>query len=234
MEVQDFLRDTWQTTFIFVCLFIFTRFLGKTQIGQLTFYEYISGITIGSIAGNIVAAEPDKFWSHFYDLCIFIVLTYFISYITLKNRSLRNLIEGEATVVVANGKILKENMKKIRYDLEELMSQLRQQGVLDISEVQFAIFEITGDLSVIKKVENQPVSKADLGIQPPESSFPIELIMDGELIRQHLKRGRISENWLQGELAARGIDDMRDVLYAVVDSKGNLFVNRKQDRDQPQ
>lgn len=228
MELQDFLRDTWQTSFIFICLFLFTRFLGKTQIGQLTFYEYISGITIGSIAGNIVAAEPDKFWSHFYDLCIFVALTYLLSYLTLKNRNVRKLIEGEATVVIANGKILKENMKRIRYDLGELMAQLRQQGVLDVDEVQYAIFEITGDLSVIKKSADEPPSRTDLGISSGQTSYPIELIADGAVLMENLERHQLSRSWLDGELALQGVEDVGDVLYAVIDSKGKLFINKNQ------
>lgn len=226
MEYQDFLRDSWQTAFIFVCLFIFTRLLGKTQVGQLTFYEYISGITIGSIAGNIVAAEPDKFWSHFYDLCIFVFLTYLLSYITLKNRSVRNMIEGQATIVVEKGKIVKENMRQLRYDLEELTTQLRQQGVFDVNEVQYAILETTGDLSVIKKSSEQPVTKSDLSIVSPDADYPVELVLDGVLLPENFRKKNLSTEWFEGELATRGISDIKQVLYAVIDSKGNLFIDR--------
>lgn len=225
MEMQDFFRDTWQTILVFIALFAFTRFLGKTQIGQLTFYEYISGITIGSIAGNIVAAEPDKYLNNFYDLIIFIILTYLFSYLTLKNRTIRNIIQGEASLLIENGIILKENMRKIRFDLDELTAQLRQQGIIDIADVQYAILETSGNLSVIKKIEQQTVSKSDLGLTPAQARYPIELVMDGMLIEENLAKHKISKEWLSSELSLQGIEKVEDVLYGVIDSKGKLFVN---------
>jgi len=226
MNFQEIFRDTWQTGLVFISLWIFTRFLGKTQLGQLTFYEYINGITLGSIAANVAAAEPDKVWSHFYDLVLFVLFTYAFSYLTIKNRSIRKVIDGEATVVIENGTILKENMRKLRYDLDELNAQLREQGVLDIGEVQFAILETTGGLSVIKKTLEQPISKNDIGLKMSEATFPIELIMDGEIIHEHLTKNNLSLTWLKEELAKQGIQSTDEVLYAVIDSKGKLFVNK--------
>ena len=195
MELHDLFRDAWQTGLVFMSLLVFTRFLGKTQVGQLTFYEYISGITIGSIAGNIVAAEQDKFIANFYDLILFILLTYLLSLATM-NRSLRHLIEGVPTVIIENGVLLKQNMKKMRYDLDELFAQLRQEGILDISEVQFAIFETTGDLSVIPYPAAQPVTKKDMSLPLDAVTLPVELIMDGEIIQDNLTKHKITQNWL--------------------------------------
>lgn len=226
MDFAEIFRDTWQTGLVFFSLWIFTRFLGKTQVAQLTLYEYINGITLGSIAANVAAAEPDKVWSHFYDLVLFVIFTYAFSYLTIKNRSIRKIIDGEATIIIENGTILKENMKKLRYDLDELNAQLREQGVLDIGEVQFAILETTGGLSVIKKTLEQPITKNDMGIKPAEATFPIELIQDGEVITEHLAKNNLSLTWLKGELAKQGIQSTDEVLYAVIDSKGKLFVNK--------
>lgn len=226
MDLQEFFRDTWQTGLVFFSLWIFTRFLGKTQVAQLTLYEYINGITLGSIAANVAAAEPDKVWSHFYDLVLFVLFTYAFSCLTLKNRSIRKVIDGEATVIIENGTILKKNMKKLRYDLDELNAQLREQGVIDINEVQFAILETTGGLSVIKKTLEQPITKNDMGLKLAEASFPVELIMDGEVISEHLANKNLSLTWLEGELAKQGIKSTSEVLYAVIDSKGKLFVNK--------
>lgn len=227
MEFHEILRDTWQTALVFLSLLIFTRFLGKTQVGQLTFYEYISGITIGSIAGNIVAAEQEKFIPHFYDLILFVTLTYLLSVTTIKNRYLRHIIEGSATIIIENGKILRDNMKSLRYDLDELNAQLRQQGILDISEVQFAIFETTGELSIIKKVQDQPVSKKDLNITPKEIQMPIELIMDGEIIHKNLVKQHLSREWLDAQLQNQNIISPHEVMYAGLDSQGQFFLIKK-------
>ena len=227
MEWSEFLRDTWQTALVFFSLLIFTRILGKTQVAQLTFYEYISGITIGSIAANIAASEPDKVWNHYYDLVLFMGLTYVLSVITMRNRPLRKLIEGSPTIVIANGHILADNMHKIRYDLDELNGQLRQNGVLDPSEVQYAVLETSGDLSVIKKSDYQPVTKTDMGMQLPDPTFPVELIMDGQVIDRNLRKQNKSRAWLDEQLAAQGITDANQVTYAVIDSTGKLFVSPK-------
>lgn len=227
MEWQEFARDTWQTSLVFLSLLVFTRILGKTQVGQLTFYEYISGITIGSLAANIAAADPEKVWNHYYDMVLFVALTYLVSVVTMKNRPLRKLIEGSPTLVIENGRIVEENMHGLRYDIDELNGNLRQQGVLDPTEVQYAILETSGDLSVIKKTDYQALTKSDFNIHLPDPSFPVELIMDGILIERNLHKQNRSRAWLEKQLADRGILDVSEVTYAVVDSKGQLFINPK-------
>lgn len=226
MDLQEFIRDTWVTALIFISLIVFARILGKTQIGQLTLYEYISGITIGSIAGSIASAEPDKVWSHYYDLALFVALTYGISFLTIKSRMLRKLIQGTPTIVIQNGRILLENMRGMRYDLDELKGHLRQQGILDPAEVQFAMVETSGELSIIKKPDYEPLTKSDFGIHLPDPKLPIELIMDGQLIEDNLQK-KHSRAWLEKQLAAQGIMQISEVTYAVIDSKGQLFVSRK-------
>ncbi|MEG6584133.1 DUF421 domain-containing protein [Dendrosporobacter sp. 1207_IL3150] len=225
MDIQELIRDTWQTSLVFISLLIFARFLGKTQIGQLTFYEYVSGITIGSIAANIAAAEPDKVWNHYYDLLLFVLLTYLLSQITIRSRPLRKLIDGAPTLVIENGRILENNMKQMRYDLDELTCQLRINGVLDPSEVQFAIVETTGDLSVIKKADYQPVTKKEFGVEQAGVQYPIELIMDGEIIAENLQNNNLSEVWLNEQLSIQGISHASQVTYAVIDSQGKLFIS---------
>ncbi len=227
MDFSTLLRDTWQTFFIFVSLVVFTRMLGNTQLGQLTFYEYVSGITIGSIAGSIASAEPDKFLSHYYDLALFVLLTYLLSVVTIKSRPLRKLIEGSPSLIIENGLINKKNMKAMRYDLDELNSQLREQGILDLSEVQFGTIEPTGQLSIILKPDFQPVTKRDMNIHLPNPTFPVELIMDGQVIQENLLKKNLTENWLQKELTIRNIQSPTNVMYAVIDSKGQLFISAK-------
>ncbi|SDF24416.1 DUF421 domain-containing protein [Sporomusa acidovorans] len=227
MEWHEIMRDTWQTSLVFIGLLIFTRVLGKTQVGQLTYYEYISGITIGSLAANIAAADADKVWNHYYDLILFVALTYAVSVVTIKSRPLRKLIDGSPTVIIENGKIIEESMHGLRYDLDELHSQLREQGIFDPAEVQYAVLETTGKLSVIKKSDYQPMTKSDFNIHLPDPMFPVELIMDGVVIERNLQKQNYSKEWLEEQLAARGISAIAEVTYAGIDSKGQLFVNPK-------
>ncbi|SEO49173.1 DUF421 domain-containing protein [Propionispora vibrioides] len=224
MAGSEFLRDTWQTSLVFLSLLVFTRILGNTQIGQLTLYEYISGITIGSIAANVAAADPDKTVSHYYDLVLFVLLTYLISHLTIRSRRLRKLIDGSPTVVIENGRIMTANMGKLRYDLDELNGQLRQQGILDPAEVQYAVVETSGNLSVIKKSDYQTVTRSDIKLASPDPTFPLELIMDGEVIFKNLQ-GNYSLDWLNGQLASKGITGPDKISYAAIDSKGKLYIS---------
>ncbi len=224
---DDFLRDTWQTTLIFVTLLILTRLLDKTQVGQLTFYEYVSGITIGSLAATIAASDPDKVWSNYYDLILFALLTYIISFCALKSRPFRTLIEGSPSILIENGRIIKENMKSLRFDLDELNTLLRSKDVVDISEVQYAILETTGEISVIKKSGFQPLTKSDMNIHLPDPMLPVELIMDGEIIEKNLKKQNLTHTWLEEQLSARNIKSASRVMYGVIDSKGQLFISAK-------
>jgi uncharacterized membrane protein YcaP (DUF421 family) len=226
MDWQQIAQDTWQTTLVFFALLLFTRLLGKTQVGQLTFYEYVSGITIGSIAGNIVAAEPEKFVSHFYDLSLFVALAYGIAHITLISRPLRKLIEGSPTLVIKDGQIMRENMRSMRYDLDELNAQLRENGIVDLNEVHYAMLENNGTMTVVKKAAYQPVTRSDLAIKATEAMFPVELVMDGKIVEEHLSE-QYSREWLAQQLQAQGYADVASVMYAVVDSKGKFFVSRK-------
>lgn len=227
MNWSDFLRDTWQTALVFITLLIITRLLDKTQVGQLTFYEYVSGITIGSLAGTIAASDADKVWSAYYDLILFAILTYIVSVCALKSRSFRKLIEGSPSIIIENGRIIKENMKALRFDLDELNTLLRSKDVIDISEIQYAILETTGEMSIIKKSAFQPLTKSDMNIYLPDPMLPIELIMDGEIIEENLKKQNLTHTWLEEQLAAHNIKSASRVMYGVIDSKGQLFISAK-------
>jgi uncharacterized membrane protein YcaP (DUF421 family) len=222
--LEDLLRDVWQTSLVFFSLLVFTRFLGQTQIGQLTFYEYINGITIGSIAASVAASDPDKVWNHFFDLIIFVILTYLVSVVTLKSRPLRKLIDGTPVVVIKNGRIVRDGLKGLRYDLDELHAQLRENGVMDITEVEYGIIETTGALSIIKKPLQQTATKQDINVSANQINMPVELIMDGEVQREALTQNGLTREWLDSQLALRGITEPSQVFYGVLNSQGNLFL----------
>lgn len=227
MTLDILLQDTWQTTLVFITLLIFTRLLDKSQVGQLTFYEYVSGITIGSLAGTIAAADPDKLWSSYYDLILFVVLTYLVSVCTLKSRPFRKLIEGSPSIIIEDGRIIKENMRPLRFDLDELNAMLRAKDIVDISEVQYAILETTGEMSIIKKSASQPLTKSDMNIHLSNPTLPIEIIMDGEIIEENLTKQNLSHEWLEKQLVGQNIKSASQVMYGVIDSKGQLFISAK-------
>ncbi|MBC7324230.1 MAG: DUF421 domain-containing protein, partial [Moorella sp. (in: Bacteria)] len=139
------------------------------------------------------------------------------------------LISGEPTVVVHNGKILEGNMKKMRYNLDELAMQLRQKNVFDIADVEYAILEPDGDLSILLKSQKRPLTPADLRLPTRYEGVPTELVMDGEILFQNLEQNKLDEKWLIQQLQAQGVHDISQVDYAVLRSNGSLYVNLKED-----
>ncbi len=223
--MEDLIRDIWQTALVFLSLLVLSRILGKTQVGQLTFYEYVCGITIGSIGASVIASEPGQLWNHYFDLILFCALTYAAARLTLVNQPMRKLIEGSPTLIIENGRILENNLRGMRLDVAELLGQLREKGVFDVADVQYAFLETTGSLSVMKKAAAKTVTLQDLNIQQDEGRLPVELIIDGEVLTENLPRAGVSAEWLRNQLTARGVLDTDTVIYAAFDSRGNFQVN---------
>jgi uncharacterized membrane protein YcaP (DUF421 family) len=215
---------------IFVTLLVLTRFLGKKQISQFTFFDYVTSITIGVIAALGVVKPQLPLFYPLLGLVTFTVLSLIVGYATLEHRPLRKLINGEATVVIHNGKILEGNMARMRYHVDDLTEQLRQKGVFRISDVEFAILERRGELSVLKKSQVQPVSRADLGLSTSYEGVPAELIVDGRIIPENLKQNHLDEQWLHQKLEQMGIGSVDQVVYAQLQTDGNLYVDLKHDQ----
>ncbi|WP_182200973.1 DUF421 domain-containing protein [Paraliobacillus salinarum] len=213
----------------FFSLLIFTRILGKQEVGQLTFFDYINGITIGSIAATLATDLSSKVWAHWVGLAGYAILTGVLQYVTVKNRYLGKVLDGEPTVVIENGKILEKNLKKMRIKMSELMMLLRDKGVFDITQVEYAIIEINGGLSVLQKANNLPVTPKDLHIPSTPSRLSTEVIQDGIVIEQNLKQRKKDIDWLNGQLKGRGITDVKEVAYALILPNEQLYIDKYED-----
>lgn len=209
----------------FVTLFLFTRLLGKQQITQLTFFDYATGITIGSIASELSVDLESKGLVHWIGLTTWAALTLFVQWLVTKNRQLAKVIQGEPVVVIQNGKIFHKNLRLLRHTLDDLMVQLRQKDVFDISEVEFAILEPSGILTVQKKSQHLPVTPKDLDLSTDYKGLPTELIVDGKVIEQNLNQVQLDRAWLVDALRERGIASPRDVVYASLNTQGELYVS---------
>lgn len=224
-----YLKVALQTILAFFAVLIVTRILEKEQLSHLTYYEYVTGITLGSLAAGLAIDAVIPAGAVLLALVIFSALTYLMGYISLKNRVARKLLEGEPTIVVQNGKIMEKNMGRLRYNVDDLLVQLREKGYFNISDVEFAILEPHGKLSVLPKSSKKPVIREDLQIPSSYEGVGSELIMDGEIIYQNLKQNNLDEAWLINQLEKQGIHSPKDVMLASLDTQGNLYIDRKQD-----
>jgi len=155
-----------QTLLSFFSILFIARILGRQQVSQLTFYEYVNGITFGSIAATLATDINQRTWQHLIGLILFGVLTGIASYASLKKRSIRKVLEGEPILVIENGQILEKNLKRTRYSIDDLNIILRQSDCFTPDDVQYGILEINGQLSVIKRGDKRNVTLGDLNLSP--------------------------------------------------------------------
>lgn len=225
-QTVNFWEMILRTTLSFTSILVLARIIGKKQLSQLTFFHYITGITIGSIAAEISAQEQTKFWDGLVSLVWWSILTLLISYLSLKSPKARVLFDDRPTIVIQNGTIIKNGLKKARLHMEELSMLLREQGIFSVDEVQFAVFETNGELSVLKKPAKSPATKqdvkADVSIQP---FIPTELISDGKIIMKNLIELDLTEEWLLNKLKKKNVKNIEDVFFAQILENGSLYVS---------
>lgn len=213
----------------FFSLLIFAKILGKQQISQLTFFDYALGITIGSIAATLTTDLSSRAWPHFVGLLTWCLLGYLMEYITEKWRYAAKYMEGEPTIVIMNGKIMESALKKMKYTASDLMGLLRVKDIFDLSQVDFAIIEPNGQLSVLKKPEYEPLTPKDMSIQKEPSGISTELIYDGILINENLKQLNKTEKWLMNQLKIHKVKDVSEVFLATLTPSGSLYIDKYDD-----
>ncbi|MGR6836441.1 DUF421 domain-containing protein [Syntrophomonas erecta] len=198
----------------FFSLLIFARLLGKQQISQLTFFDYVLGITVGSIAASLSVDLSSRAWPHWVGLLTWTVLVLALQILTIKSPVAAKFFSGEPTVVISNGKILEDAMKKTRYTVSDLMEQLRDKNIFDLTEVQFAVLETDGQLSVQLKPELRPVTVKDMNLMPADSGLSAQLIYNGMIIEENLELVGLDRLWLEQQLQQQGIEKVTDVFLA--------------------
>ncbi len=215
-----------RSTMSFFTILVLARIIGKKQLSQLTFFHYITGITIGSIASEISVQVKTPFWDGFVSLIWWTVLTMFISYMSIKSSKARVLFDDKPTILIRNGTIIKQSMKKARLHINELSMLLREQGIFSFDEVLYAVFEPNGQLSVLKKPEKSAATKLDVKADttiPPY--LPTEVISDGNIIMKNLIELKLTEEWLNQKLREKNVEGIEEVYFAQILENGSLYIS---------
>lgn len=213
----------------FFTLLIFAKILGKQQISQLTFFDYALGITIGSIAAELTTDLSSRAWPHWVGLLSWAALGYLMELITMKWRYAAKYLEGEPTIVIMNGKILEDALRKMNFRVSDIMELLRNKDVFDLTQVDFAIIEPNGQLSVLRKPEYEPLTAKDMKINKKSSGISTELIYDGIIIEENLKQLNKDKKWLINQLKDKGIKDANEVFLATLNPAGSFYVDKYED-----
>lgn len=221
-----------RTTLSFVILLLLARFMGTKQLSQLTFFHYITGITIGSIAADVASQHETPFIDGVISLIWWSVLTVLLSYVALKWPKMRIIMEDEPVLIIKEGKIMEAALKKARLHVDDLTMMLREQSIFSLKDVHFAVMETNGKLSVMKMPELQTATKADVKASSPEVKyFPAEIISDGKIVQKTLRELQLSEEWLMKKLRKKGIESVEEVYLAQVQTDGSLFIDVKEDKE---
>jgi uncharacterized membrane protein YcaP (DUF421 family) len=215
-------------TALFLLLFI-ARMLGKQTLSNMTFHDFVSGITLGAVAANLAFNEKISAWYIILSLVVIGVTSYISTVMAIKSRKLRKWISGSPTVLIEDGHILDGNMGKAKYTIDMLNQSLREKEIFNIEEVEYALLEDNGKLSVLKKDEYHFVTKKDLKLAANKSFFPVELIMDAVVIEENLERNGIEKEWLMKELKKRG-KKLSDVFYAVLGTRQQIVFDFYKDQ----
>jgi uncharacterized membrane protein YcaP (DUF421 family) len=231
--VPDWLDIVVRSLIFVVVLFLITKWLGKKQLSELSFFEYVTGISIGSIGAEVAMGLERDIMNGIIGIIIFATIPFLAGLLSMKSKTFRDFIEGRATVFIKDGKILEDNLKKEKYTTDELLELLRKRDVFRVADVEFALLEPTGDLSVMLKKENQPLTPKDVNLTVTSVKEPQTVIMDGEIFDEPLTTIGRSRSWLKTELEKQGVT-IENVFLGQVDSYGELTIDLFDDKLQVQ
>ncbi|WP_290587367.1 DUF421 domain-containing protein [Alicyclobacillus sp.] len=210
---------------LYIAVMLALRLMGKREIGQLSVFDFVVSIMIAELTAVPMEDARRPLWIPLLAMGILVALQLLVAIGQLKSHRFRHWVEGEPTVLVEHGQIRDREMRKTRYTMSDLLMQLREQGIADVRDVEFAILETSGKLSVLPKSQVRPVRPADLGVRTEREMIPMPLVSDGQVVQKTLQQLGRDEQWLRDELRRRGYARLEDVFYASIDGNGSLFID---------
>lgn len=219
-----------------VSLFLFTKLMGNREMSQLSMFDYISSIALGSIAGEMAVMSTDSIIEPLVAMVIFVVFTIFISYITCKSIFLRRFFEGQCMLLYQNGQIYEKNLLKAKIDMDEFLSLCRISGFYDLEEVHTVYLESNGRISILPVAQHRPVTPEDMNLSPTQSLPLANVIIDGKILSDNLQSTGKNEKWVEKQLSSHGVPNIKEVILATYDmsqNKLNIYLkfHKKMTRD---
>lgn len=215
-----------------ISLFFITKLLGKKQVSQLSLFDYVIGISIGNFAAEITINLEANLIYGTVAVLIFGLVAYFISILTMKNITLRRFIIGVPTVLIDKGKILEKGLKKVKFDINDLLEECRNNGVFDVEQINYALMEANGKLSILLKPEYQNVTIKDMNLKQEKNGLVANVIIDKKIMKDSLKALKKDEKWLLKQLKVQGTP-LKEVLLGTVDINEKLTLYKENDDVEP-
>ncbi|MEG6570162.1 DUF421 domain-containing protein [Thermoanaerobacterium thermosaccharolyticum] len=218
----------FRTLILYFLVVVVMRIMGKQQIGQLQPYELVVAIMIADLVAVPMQNKGIPLLTGIIPILTLLISQLFLSYISMKSLRGREMICGKPTVLIDKGKILTKELQKERYNINDLLEELRVMGYPNIADVEYAILETNGCLSVIPKVDKRPVTPNDLNIKPQYEGLPLPIIIDGNIIHQNMKIANVDMKWLNDQLKMWNVNNIENVILASLDPNKVLTVYKKE------
>ena len=232
INYMELLDVTYRSLISLVTLFLITKLLGKKQVSQLSLFDYVIGISIGNFAAEATINLESNWLNGVLAVVIFGVVAYLVSILTMKSIVARKFFMGEPTIVIQDGKILKQSLKKIKFDINDLLEECRNNGVFDVEQINYALMEANGKLSILLKPEYQNVTIKDMNLKQEKNGLVANVIIDKKIMKDSLKSLKKDEKWLLKQLKVQGTP-LKEVLLGTVDINEKLTLYKENDDVEP-
>lgn len=227
---MDFLRALITAPVSIIVLFLLSKFIGNKQMSSLNLFDYINGITIGSIAAEMATSEFADFWACFVALIVYVIIIVICSLLAQKSTFLRRFLTGKSIVIFDRGKLYKKNFSVAKIDINEFLTRMREKGYFSLDDVETVFLEQNGDLSVLPKDSKRPLTPDDMKIIVHQTRPETVVVTDGKILEKNLAQSAFNCEWLKKQLDAQH-KHLKDVFLGVCDSSGNLKVYENKHTD---
>ena len=205
----------------YAALFVCAKIVGRKQIAQLNFLDYITGITIGSIAAEL-ATELETPMRPLIAMGVYALATWAMSQVGVRFMRSRKYLDGSPTIILRSGKLYRQNMRKAKLDLSEFMVMCREQGYFNLADIHTAVFEYNGKLTILPVSKKRPVTPEDMKLSPEQETLSTEVIMDGRILEENLRRMGLNAAWLDKQLRTQGVHDAKAAFLGLCDAQNKL------------
>lgn len=213
-----------------VAMFILTKLIGYRQMSQMSMFDYVNGITIGSIAAEMATSLEENFVQPLVAMVVYALAAILLSWCSSKSMKMRKIIEGKPLVLLDKGEIYLDSLRKAKIDVNEFLVQCRVNGYFDISKIETAVLEGNGKISFLPKSSDRPATPADLNLSPQQDFMTANVILEGNIMRENLRHTGNDEKWLVHQIKGQGADKISDVLLATCDVNNQVTVFLKNSR----
>jgi len=223
---MEYLQVTFRIVTIMTLLLVLVLVTGRRKMGELPVFDFLTIIILGNVVGADIADPKIPQLPTAYAVVLLIGIQYLISYATIKSRKFGSKISFGPTVIIQNGRFIKPNMKRVRYSIENVLMFLREQGIFHIHEVEFAILEDSGNISVMKKSEFRPLTPDDMKVATKYKGLTVPLIVDGQVNEDNLKKLNLDKMWLEQQLKLNNINSFDETFYVDINTEGKLSISK--------